>query len=97
MMRFFGNGFGQGMMGYRGYGYNMMSNGGGLIMMFIILALIIFAVVFFTRHSNHAVHTANCCGTNTASENVALKILNERYARGEVTEEEYNKTKSQIK
>ena len=74
------------MMGY-GFGY------GGIFMMLIpivLVAIIVYAILKLTGHSNRNGHY------NNISSNGALDILNERFARGEITEEEYNQKKNMI-
>ena len=74
------------MMGY-GFGY------GGIFMMLIptvLVAIIVYAILKLTGHSDF-----NCHYNNIRS-NGALDILNNRFARGEITEEEYNQKKNMI-
>ena len=74
------------MMGY-GFGY------GGIFMMLIpivLVAIIVYAILKLTGHSNLNGHY------NNIRSNSALDILNERFARGEITEEEYNQKKNMI-
>ncbi len=77
------------MMGY--YGYGMM--GYGMIMMAvmgIIAVLVIVALVKYIQRSSR-----NHTSSNLISNN-ALSILNERYAKGEISDEEYQKKKTEI-
>jgi len=74
------------MMGY-GVGY------GGIFMMLIpivLVAIIVYAILKLTGHSK------GNGNYNNISSNGALDILNERLARGEITEEEYNQKKNMI-
>jgi len=74
------------MMGY-GFGY------GGIFMMLIpivLVAIIVYAILKLTGHSNRNGHY------NNIRSNSALDILNEHFARGEITEEEYNQKKNMI-
>lgn len=77
------------MMGY--YEHGMMGYGLGLFMMICMIALTILAVVALVRylHQSDKPH-------NQIAQNNALNILNERYAKGELTEEEYRNKKKQI-
>jgi len=73
------------MMGYR-YGYNMMGGWYGMM----IIPIILIAVVIFVIYKQ---------GLNNKFKDIgvkgnALDILNERFARGEINEEEYNNKKS---
>lgn len=80
------------MMRYGGYGYGMMGYGWGWLMMLGVVVLTILGVVALVRYLHHP----NKYNTQPHSSS-ALDILNERYAKGEIGEEEYNKKKSQIK
>ncbi|WP_010233683.1 SHOCT domain-containing protein [Clostridium arbusti] len=69
-------------MMYYGFGY------GGMFMMLvpiILIAIIVYAIIKLKDHPSH--------GDNN---NRALDILNERYARGEINEEEYKQKKNTI-
>lgn len=84
------------MMGYGGYGYGMMGYGWGWIMMLgilIIVVLIIFALVRYLQHSGNI--SRNISSNNPS--NRAIDILNERYARGEISDDEYKRKKAEIK
>lgn len=90
------------MMGNMFYGFGGLSRhmfwGGGVFMMIgglILLGLFVYGIVFLMRYRepkqplmNSIVHQDN---------RNALIILNERYARGEVNEEEYARKKSELK
>lgn len=73
--------------------YGMMNNfgSGGMIMGFIGFALIIglFVYLFSTQNRAH--------GYTTINSNNAMNILKERYARGEITREEFLQISSTIK
>lgn len=75
-----------------GYRYGMMGYGWGGLMMICLIVLIILGVVFLIRYLQPA-GKENYRGV----ENNALNILNERYAKGEITEEEYKRKKAEIK
>ena len=74
-----------------GYGYGMMGYGWGWLMMIGLVTLTILgsaALVHYLRNSgkqNYQIANSN-----------ALKILNERYAKGEIAEEEYRSKKAEI-
>lgn len=76
------------MMGYR-YGYNMM--GGGFGMMIIPIIVILGVIYLFYRQGQN--NNIKYTGTKDNS----LDILNERFARGEISEEEYNSKKNILK
>ena len=73
------------MMGY-GYGNTMM--GGGVRVMIIPIILIGVAIFLFYRKGQN--YNANDLGARDKS----LDILNERFARGEINEDEYNQRKN---
>lgn len=79
------------MMGY-GYGYGMMGYGWGWLMMIGVIALTILGIVALIRYLQQSGKP-----NYRAVENGALNILNERYAKGEITEEEYKRKKADIK
>ncbi|HHU32499.1 MAG TPA: hypothetical protein GXZ50_07540 [Clostridia bacterium] len=66
------------MMGYR---YGMMGYGWGWLMMICLIVLTILAVIVLIRYLQFSGKE-----NYRAVENNALNILNERYARGEITE-----------
>lgn len=80
------------MMGYGGYGYGMMGYGWGWIMMIGVLVIVVLGVLALFRYLQHPSSTSR----NNAS-NSALDILNERYARGEISDEEYKRKKTEMK
>ena len=72
------------MMGY-GYGYNMMGGWYGMMIIpIIIIAIIIFMGYKFSRNNNVK---------DLGDRDKSLDILNERLARGEINEDEYNDRK----
>jgi putative membrane protein len=73
------------MMGY-GNGYNMM--GGWFGMMFIPIILIGVVIYVVSRQGQ------NNNNKDIVSKDSSLDILNERFARGEINEEEYNNKKN---
>jgi len=76
------------MMGYR-YGYNMMGGWSGMM----IIPIILIAVVIFVVYKQGLNNKFKDIGTRDN----ALDILNERFARGEINEEEYNNKKNILK
>ena len=74
--------------GFSGFGSGHFGGGGMFIMMgfglLIFLALIFLAFKLMKAHSHSNL---------SVSSNSALTILNERYARGEINDEEYTKKK----
>ena len=80
------------MMGYYGFGRGMMGYGGGWIMMIGLVFLIVIGVIVFYRLSQRS----NQYGMKSQV-NSALSILDERYAKGEISDEEYKNKKMNIK
>jgi putative membrane protein len=72
-------------------GYGMMGFGWGWLMMLGVLVLTILGVVALIRYLQNT--SKNNTQPNYSN---ALTILNERYVKGEISEEEYIKMKSQI-
>jgi len=69
-----------------GYGYNMM---GGLFGM-IIIPLILIGVVIYVINNQGQKNN----GKDSGFKDNSIDILNERFARGEINEEEYNTKKN---
>ena len=78
-------------MGY-GRGYGMMDNwfGGGIFML-LFWGVIIIGGFFLVRYLIRQSQTAA-----RATENTALEILKQRYARGEINDEEFEKMKAKL-
>lgn len=74
-----------------GYGYGMMGYGWGWFMMIGVVVLTVLGIVALINYLQLSFKTSGHPNGN------ALNILNERYARGEITEEEYNQKKSLLK
>jgi len=76
-----------------GYGYGMMNGGwfsGGIFMLFGWVAVIIGGFFLIRMLMNQNRNNAR------ATENTALEILKERYARGEISHEEFEKMKANL-
>ena len=74
---------GQGMMGY-GYGFNWIAAVLQTILFVVFLGLIIFGVYYFIG------------GSHPKFSERSLDILKERYAKGEITNEEYDRIKREL-
>lgn len=79
------------MMGYGGYGYGMMGYGWGWLMMIGIFILVVLGIIALVRYLQQSARP----GRQTAAK-TALDILKERYARGEISDEEYQAKKAEI-
>jgi putative membrane protein len=87
-----GYGGGQMMGGYNGYGGWMHSCGGGIamwIIFLVVIGLIAYLILGPTRH--HGSSTANGMHTESAHD-----ILKKRYARGEISKEDFERMKKDI-
>jgi len=101
------NGFDRfGHMGLFG-GWGMMIGGFLLFLLGVVLVVaLIRGLVGHGRHGHHGhMHGAGCCGhaghdgsaDADSPADSALKILSERYAKGEIGDEEYAKKKAELK
>ena len=80
--------------GYGGYGNGMMGGIAGIFMFLVMLFFLVLVVFgFIVLMKNTRGHHMN----DTTQDDNAMKILNERYAMGEVSDEEYNKRKTELK
>ncbi len=70
-----------------GWGYGMMGGWFGMFIQLVLIAVIAYAVVRLSGH--------NRTGYRSSYDN-SLDILNERFARGEISEEEYEQKKAMI-
>jgi len=72
--------------------------GGYWVMMFIFIILIVLAVYLFMDSKNKNTGSGNGSGSyrERNSEERALVILNERFAKGEIDEEEYQTKKRML-
>jgi len=79
-----------------GFGYGMGTWGGfGWIGTLLFLALLVLGIVYLWRAldtgRHHAPHHDAATSPNGPSPDPALQILRERYARGEIDKEEYDR------
>lgn len=79
------------MMGYGGYGYGMMGYGWGWLMMIGIFILVVLGIIALIRYLQQSARPDRQVTVKTA-----LDILNERYARGEISDEEYQRKKAEV-
>ncbi|WP_106450788.1 SHOCT domain-containing protein [Trichococcus alkaliphilus] len=79
------------MMNY--YGYNMMG-GWGIFLMIILLVILIVIIVYAVMK---LVQGGSNAGTTSNGRDEALEILNQRYAKGELSDEEYQQKKKILK
>ena len=75
------------MMGYR---YGLMGGFGMMIIPLLLVGLIIYAAVKFSQGNNNNYN-------NNRDGSDALDILNQRYAKGEISEEEYVMKKKMLR
>lgn len=75
---------------YRHFGFY---NGGGMIFMMGFGLLIFLAIIFLGLK----IMKQNTIPHFSQQDNSALNILNERFAKGEINEEEYSKMKAELK
>ena len=84
MMQYFGN---------RMIGGRFIGMGLGLIVCLAVMALIIVGIIALVRYIRVTGHAHQI---EMPAGNQALLILNERYARGEITDQEYKAVKAEI-
>lgn len=88
------------MMGYYD-GYGAMGFGFGWFFMILFWVLIIWAVVALIRwlsmgsHGHGGYHHQGMHGSHWASDR-SIQILNERYAKGEITKEQFEEMKKNL-
>ncbi|MGV8905670.1 MAG: SHOCT domain-containing protein [Acetobacterium sp.] len=75
-----------------GIGYGGGFNGFMMFGIFLLFVLVIVGVYFMIHHF---MKSNNNEGSHPGDN--ALRTLNERYARGEINEEEYNRIKAELK
>lgn len=71
---------------HRGYGIFRF---GGILSLILIIVIGYFIIRYLSNNKNSS--------STFKNKNSALEILNERYARGEIDEEEYNRRKNILK
>jgi putative membrane protein len=82
-----------------GAGFGHMGFFGGFIMMFIgllVIGLLIYGLVLLSRHSRSNQSGFTQTFPSTASASNALDILNQRYAKGEIEDDEYTRKKTAL-
>lgn len=76
------------------YGFGMMGITGGVNMfMILLLVLVVVAIVWFSKNGSPQNNGFKYQTTTDRS----LEILNERYASGEIADEEYAKKKMELR
>ena len=81
-------------MPYENWNMNMGWGGGLLMLLFTLLflgGLLLIAVTAISQHHQHEYDYHAHDDRPTGGRTVALKILDERFARGEIDEEEYKR------
>ena len=79
-------------MMYRGWGWGMGWGGGLLMALFgiAVIVLIVWGIVRLTRHGG-------CCSTTTTTtKQTPLDIAKERYAKGEITKDQFEQIKKDL-
>lgn len=87
----FCHGFNFGGYGFTGYGF------GGPAMMLILIILTVLGIVYFVSRNNQNKNATAMPEYGKVSPSVnAVDILNERFAKGEINQEEYQSMKREI-
>ena len=92
-----GYGYG-GMMGGRGYGgvahgFNGCAGGIGMFhALFLVIGLAVLGYCLFRRHQGKSI----CCRPTENVQEDTLEILKLRYAKGEISQEEFQRTKNDL-
>lgn len=73
-----------------GYGYGLMGGFGMMIIPLILIGVIIYAAVKLSQTSQEN-------NNNRRGGSDALDVLNQRFANGEISEEEYTKKKKMLR
>lgn len=78
--------------------YGMINNGGGFLMMFgMLLFLVLIGLAIYALIKNINGTSPLAAGNYGDGSNSAIDILNSRYARGEIDEEEYSRKKTALR
>ncbi|MHB8962049.1 MAG: SHOCT domain-containing protein [Saccharofermentanales bacterium] len=87
--------------GIDGFCRNMAGPGwiGMLVGGLLFLGLVVLGMVLLVRYAKNNSHSADhpAGGSISANTDNALKILNERYARGEINDDEYAAKKNELR
>lgn len=83
----------RGVLNSGNYGHFSGYHGGGMLLMMVFGLLILLAIVFIIFKLLKQNSSPNFSKQNSS----ALNILDERLAKGEINEEEYNKVKAMLK
>ena len=80
--------------GFVGHGFGMFPHILGMLVAVVLLVLLVIFIIKMIKHKGsfsqfHQVHNKNIGGN-------AIALLNERYAKGEIGDEEYQKIKAEI-
>ncbi|MDP4094800.1 MAG: SHOCT domain-containing protein [Bacillota bacterium] len=89
------------MMHFGRFGYGFMGNGMGLVAsilacVFFIAVMILLTVIIVKLLRSKGRGPMHFSGHDNRYYGNALEILNERYAKGEISDEEYQKKKAEI-
>ena len=93
--------YGPGMMGSWGPGYYGLGMMGGFglfwgMLWLLVLVGIVGGILFLIRGAFTCRHRQGCGSSGSDSGSAALKLLDERYARGEITREEYQQMRKDL-
>ena len=92
MMDGYGGGYGH-MGGYSGFdGLGGLESFGGLL----VLAVVVVVVIILINYLQNANRAGAAAAHTPAGNSSAINILNDKFARGEITEDEYKHKKSEI-
>lgn len=81
---------GGGMSSGMGGGWGMMSPGLGSIALWVIILAVVVALVYFL------VRTGRSHGSATGAEGTPLEILRRRYAKGEITKDQFDEIRKNL-
>jgi putative membrane protein len=83
------------MMRYGGFGFSLIGLGIACLLMLCVVAILVLGIIFIARLLRKSSQNSAQNALQTPVSN-AMNILNERFAKGEISEEEYQMKKSQI-